>query len=66
MGLQGMINDLVEKCDFPTGTHLNGELEKLPKKDAGAIATLISAAENHPKREAGAFFDEGSCSDKEM
>ena len=24
MGLQGMINDMIEKCDFPTGENLNG------------------------------------------
>ena len=26
MGLQGMINDLVEQCDFPIGDQLNGEI----------------------------------------
>ena len=26
MGLQGMINDLVKKADFPTGAELNGQL----------------------------------------
>jgi methylmalonyl-CoA mutase len=26
MGLQGMINDMLEKCDFPTGANLNGEV----------------------------------------
>ncbi len=49
MGLQGMINDLVEKSDFPIGNQLNGEDKLLPKKDPKAIARLISAAENFPE-----------------
>ena len=27
MGLQGMINDMLEKCDFATGANLTGEVE---------------------------------------
>jgi len=47
MGLQGMINDLLEKCDFPTKTPpLNGEWKALDKKDPKAIGQLISVAEN--------------------
>ncbi len=49
MGLQGMINDMLEKADFPTGQNLNGELEHLNAKDRGSIARLISAAENNPE-----------------
>lgn len=49
MGLQGMINDLVEQSDFPIGDKLNDEFEKLPSKDIGAIARIISAAENFPE-----------------
>lgn len=49
MGLQGMINDLVERSDFPIGDTLNGEVDRLDKKDIGAIARLISAAENFPE-----------------
>jgi len=49
MGLQGMINDMVERCDFPTGDHLNGEVKALDKTNTQAIARLISAAENFPK-----------------
>ena len=48
MGLQGMINDMLEKCDFATGTNLNGEVTHLKDKDYKAIAKLISAAENFP------------------
>ena len=46
MGLQGMINDLVEKCDFPLGDKLGEEIQDLPSKNPLAIARLISAAEN--------------------
>ncbi len=49
MGLQGMINDMVKKCDFPTGNKLNGEVGHLLQKDHQSIARLISAAENHPE-----------------
>jgi methylmalonyl-CoA mutase len=50
MGLQGMINDLVEKCDFPTGDKLNGEVGHLSDKNPVDIAKLISAAENFPEQ----------------
>jgi methylmalonyl-CoA mutase len=49
MGLQGMINDLLQKCDFPTGVNLNGEVGHLLEKDWKSIARLISAAENNPE-----------------
>lgn len=47
MGLQGMINDMVKQCDFPTGKDINGEAKELDKKFKPAIARLISAAENY-------------------
>lgn len=46
MGLQGMINDMLMKCDFPTGKNINGEIKSLFKKDVKSIARIISAAEN--------------------
>lgn len=49
MGLQGMINDMLEQADFPTGMELTNEVEHLEKKDRGSIARLISAAENNPE-----------------
>lgn len=48
MGLQGMINDLVQKSDYPTGKDLRDELSGLKEKNPRSIARLISAAENHP------------------
>ena len=48
LGLQGMINDLLQQCDFPIGYPLNGEFNALKKNDPMAIARLISAFENFP------------------
>jgi len=47
MGLQGMINDLVQKSDFPTGKNVQDCIEDL--SNVQNIARLISAAENFPK-----------------
>ncbi|MBN2681362.1 MAG: methylmalonyl-CoA mutase family protein [Bacteroidales bacterium] len=48
MGLQGMINDVLEKSDFPTGKNVNPDLEKISKRDINTIARTISAFENFP------------------
>ncbi len=48
LGLQGMINDLVERSDYATGENLNGEINHIEEKDAKSIASLISGAENFP------------------
>ncbi len=56
MSLQGMINDLLEKCDFPVGVLPTGMdsytslEEKIRNGDENAIAGLISAAENFPEQ----------------
>ncbi|HMO39736.1 MAG TPA: methylmalonyl-CoA mutase family protein [Saprospiraceae bacterium] len=49
MGLQGMINDVLQQCDFPVGFSVNGELSHFLQKDANAVARLISVAENNPE-----------------
>lgn len=49
MGLQGMINDVLKQCDFPVGFSVNGELNTFSEKNAGAVARLISVAENNPE-----------------
>ncbi|CAA9198910.1 Fused isobutyryl-CoA mutase [Flavobacterium bizetiae] len=49
LGLQGMINDLVERSDYPIGDKLNGEIDHIENKVPTAIARLISAAENFPE-----------------
>ncbi|MBK7754249.1 MAG: hypothetical protein IPI41_17065, partial [Flavobacteriales bacterium] len=48
MGLQGMINDMLEKADFDLSAQVNGEAKKLTPNNWPAIAKLISTAENHP------------------
>lgn len=49
MGLQGMINDLVQRSDFPVGKNVSADLKQLKNKDVNTIARLISAAENFPE-----------------
>lgn len=56
MGLQGMINDLLKKSDFPTGKNLQPHLEAIQNKDYKSIGQLISAAENYPDEVRG-FID---------
>ena len=49
LGLQGMINDLVEKSDYTIGSTLNGQAKELAAHNHSIIARLISSAENHPE-----------------
>jgi methylmalonyl-CoA mutase len=49
MGLQGMINDLVQQSDYPIGDTLNDEINHLEDKNPKAIARIISSAENFPE-----------------
>jgi methylmalonyl-CoA mutase len=52
MGLQGMINDMLQQSDFATGANLLAEAneinQKVKEQDYKSIAKLISAAENFP------------------
>lgn len=50
MGLQGMINDLVQKADKPTGKDIQFSLDELRKKDNKIVGQLISAAENFAEK----------------
>ena len=50
MGLQGMINDLMEKADFPTGEETDITVKDIENKDYVKISRLISAAENNPEK----------------
>ncbi len=56
MGLQGMINDLLKKSDFPLGKDVKPNIEKIRQKDYKTLAQLISAAENNPQT-VRAFID---------
>jgi isobutyryl-CoA mutase len=52
MGLQGMINDLVQKSDFPVGNNVKIDEAGLRAKNVPLIAKTISAAENYPEESA--------------
>ncbi|MEQ8244127.1 methylmalonyl-CoA mutase family protein, partial [Fulvivirga sp.] len=54
----------IERCDFPTGTNLNGEVTHLKNKDIKSIARLISAAENFPEDAKGEFDKIHDIADK--
>ncbi|HZY82025.1 MAG TPA: methylmalonyl-CoA mutase family protein, partial [Cyclobacteriaceae bacterium] len=63
MGLQGMINDLVEKSDYPTGEKLlsTGDLSV---SNHIRIAELISAAENYNELHKNALADISKIAEK--
>ncbi|RCL76069.1 MAG: methylmalonyl-CoA mutase [Flavobacteriales bacterium] len=46
LGLQGMINDLVERCDIAVGEKLDYSINDLKEKNVPGLARMISAAEN--------------------
>ncbi|MBO8156603.1 MAG: methylmalonyl-CoA mutase family protein [Bacillaceae bacterium] len=46
MGLQGMINLMLEECDFQTPVDFEKDMERLKEGDHQAIARLISFVEN--------------------
>ncbi|MBM3433510.1 MAG: methylmalonyl-CoA mutase [Bacteroidetes bacterium] len=48
MGLQGMINDLLERCDFAIGSEVGDALEGVKIQRPRSVARMISAAENAP------------------
>jgi len=49
MGLQGMINDLIERCDFPRGRENSFNLKEIGNRNINSISRLISAVENNPE-----------------
>jgi methylmalonyl-CoA mutase len=57
MGLQGMINDLVQRSDFPTGKII--QKGELTTDNYLQIAQLISAAENYADEHKSALADIG-------
>jgi methylmalonyl-CoA mutase len=64
MGLQGMINDLLEKSDFPTGKNIQVTAPDIHSQNYVAIAKLISAAENY-REEVAPLLDELSRHQRE-
>ena len=57
MGLQGMINDLLEKSDFPLGKEVKLENNDLSPDQKGTLARLITAVENYPEESGGWLKD---------
>ena len=49
MGLQGMINHMLQETDFITTLAITTELENIPKKEVKSIASAITVAENDPE-----------------
>lgn len=66
MGLQGMINDMIERCDYPVGGGLTDEISKIESKYTPAIARLISAAENFPEETKDLFDKIHQMADKNL
>ena len=50
LGLQGMINDLMQKSDFPCGKDVKINLKDIENTNFHSIAKLISAVENYPEQ----------------
>ncbi len=51
MGLQGMINNLLEQTDFPTGHDVEiSEVETIKERNSKTIGRIISAVENYPEK----------------
>jgi hypothetical protein len=50
MGLQGMINDMVQRCDFdlsaPRAAGTEGAGSRRPRRAPAALAQIITALEN--------------------
>ncbi|MFD0940656.1 methylmalonyl-CoA mutase family protein [Pedobacter boryungensis] len=49
MGLQGMINNMLEQTDFITTKEITTELQNIPNKEVKSIASAITVAENDPE-----------------
>lgn len=52
LGLQGMINHMLQETDFPTVRDMEIELQSLRDKNAIAIGRLITIAEEHAQQQA--------------
>ncbi|MED3646452.1 methylmalonyl-CoA mutase family protein [Halalkalibacterium halodurans] len=66
-GLQGMINQMLEECDFPTVKDIENEFEQLKEKNVRAVARLITMAEEQAKtKEAAVTLDDKLVSLKKL
>lgn len=55
MGLQGMVDDMIRRADFPTGELDEFKMDRLSVSEHRTLAGLISAAENYPDKYADVF-----------
>ena len=53
MGLQGMINDLLQKCDYPLGDTIDFDIQALNTKNGYYVARMITALENYSEKHQG-------------
>ncbi|MFN0199972.1 MAG: methylmalonyl-CoA mutase family protein [Bacteroidia bacterium] len=65
LGLQGMINDVLQRSDFPVGDRVNGEVAKLSLKNHKDIARVISRVENYPELAENVMIEVRSALQKE-
>ena len=47
LGLQGMINDVMQRCDFDIYTRIETDVAGLRTRDARTLAAVMSTVENH-------------------
>ncbi|WP_062200156.1 fused isobutyryl-CoA mutase/GTPase IcmF [Massilibacterium senegalense] len=69
MGLEGMINQMIRECDFPTVTQLTDEFERVKERDSQAIGRLITMVENqhdYGQEEVAATVDKLKSLEKEV
>ena len=66
LGLQGMINDLLEKSDFPRGKGENIDIKEITSGNRLAIARYISAVENFPEESLPAIEKIKGIADKSV
>ncbi|MCD7034709.1 methylmalonyl-CoA mutase family protein [Metabacillus sp. GX 13764] len=50
-GLQGMINQMLEECDYPTVSSIGNELEELKAGSVNAVSRLITLAEQRAQEQ---------------
>ncbi len=55
MGLQGMVNHMMQLCDFAPNRDLDGEIARLKDRDIRAVNTLISLAEQSVHAHSGGY-----------
>jgi methylmalonyl-CoA mutase len=57
LGLQGMVDDLLDRCGPPLGATLPGSVGDLDPTDKRLLARMISAAENYPDQHTGVLAE---------